>query len=97
MIRITLNVDNLPGTRFARMHNRTAPHRTVAAYGRCFFGMLGLKHLCMGFNRLKIKSQTTDCKAGSRRTGDLDKLPSRYVHKPPFLLRLSVHSKKLSS
>jgi hypothetical protein len=62
------------------MHNGPTTHRTIRADGSGLPGIFGLEHLGMDFNRAQVKSQTADGKTGCRSTGDLDKLPSVYLH-----------------
>jgi hypothetical protein len=80
MIRITFDVDD-PSVSFAAgLHNDTAANGTIGTDGKGLLGILGLEHLGVDFNRAQVKSQAADGKTGCRSTGDLDKLPSVYLH-----------------
>jgi hypothetical protein len=80
VVRIALDVDDPSVTFAAGMHNGPATHRTIAADRVGLLGIFGLEHLGLGFDRAQVKAQAADGKTSSRGTGDLDKLPSVYLH-----------------
>jgi hypothetical protein len=66
VIGIPFDVDHPAVTPFAGVHDGAAAHRTIAADGGGFLGILGLEHPGMGLDRLQVETQPSDRQTGRR-------------------------------